>query len=142
MVEIYPDTEHALLKEISRGSETAFAAIFHGYRDRVYSYSLKMLQSEETAKEVTQDVFMKLWISRIKLGGSNQPGRIYFHHRPQSLFQPAETLRPGTQGGTTPSTKLAMSTTILKKPFISTSTGGYWIKQLPPCRRDKGKYMF
>ncbi len=67
MVEIFPDTEHALLKEISQGSETAFATIFHGYRDRVYSYSVKMLQSEETAKEVTQDVFMKLWISRAKL---------------------------------------------------------------------------
>ena len=65
--EFLPDREHELLKQVAEGDEQAFAEVFHHYRDKIYSYSLKLLQSEEVAKEITQDVFMKLWISRAKL---------------------------------------------------------------------------
>jgi len=67
MQEILPDKERWLLSNIAKGDERAFTELFHHYRDKIYSYSLKMLQSEEVAKEITQDVFMKLWISRAKL---------------------------------------------------------------------------
>jgi RNA polymerase sigma-70 factor (ECF subfamily) len=67
MQELLPDKEHLLLNKIAEGNEQAFTEIFHHYRNKIYSYSLKMLQSEEVAKEVTQEVFMKLWITRAKL---------------------------------------------------------------------------
>jgi RNA polymerase sigma-70 factor (family 1) len=41
-----------------------FEAIFHSYKGRVYSYVLAIVKSGENAEEVTQEVFIKLWLCR------------------------------------------------------------------------------
>ncbi len=50
--------------QVSQGSEEAFAALFRGYRPRVYGVALKMLKSEEEANDVLQEIFLKVWAKR------------------------------------------------------------------------------
>ncbi|MCF0074407.1 RNA polymerase sigma-70 factor [Dyadobacter sp. CY261] len=59
--------ETELLTEIAAGSEKAFAALFHWYRDKVYSTALRLTHSSFLAEEVVQDIFLKLWVKRSSL---------------------------------------------------------------------------
>jgi RNA polymerase sigma-70 factor (ECF subfamily) len=49
------------------GCRSSFERLYMCYRDRVYFYVLKMTKSEELAKEIVQDVFVKVWINREKV---------------------------------------------------------------------------
>ena len=44
--------------------ENAFKNIFDRYRNRLYGYVLTISHSTYTAEEITQEIFMKLWICR------------------------------------------------------------------------------
>jgi RNA polymerase sigma-70 factor (family 1) len=59
--------EQEWLGGIIRGDETAFAALFGAYRNRIYGIALRLTSSEMLAEEITQDVFLKLWLRREKL---------------------------------------------------------------------------
>ena len=56
--------ETELLTDIAAGSEKAFAALFHWYRDKVHSAAFRLTHSSFLAEEVVQDVFLKLWVKR------------------------------------------------------------------------------
>lgn len=62
--DIYKERE--LLDRLSKGEEYAFRTLFNRYREKVYSFSLTMVKSEETAEEITQDVFVGIWLNREK----------------------------------------------------------------------------
>lgn len=59
--------EAELLTQIAAGSDTAFAALFHWYRDKIYSVALRLTHSTFQAEEVVQDIFLKLWVKRESL---------------------------------------------------------------------------
>jgi RNA polymerase sigma-70 factor (ECF subfamily) len=61
----YPETE--LLQLIADGNEAAFRQLYDQHRDRIYSFSLQLLQREDLAEELVQDVFLKIWTSRAAL---------------------------------------------------------------------------
>lgn len=61
--------EEDLLIRIMEGDSNAFSILFHQYKNKVYAYAIKVLQSEVYAEEVVQDVFMKIWINREALLG-------------------------------------------------------------------------
>ncbi|SDL63299.1 RNA polymerase sigma-70 factor [Kriegella aquimaris] len=61
------ESESLLVIELSKGNEKAFRALFEMYRKDVYSYSLSLLKSSANAKEIVQDVFMKVWLHRENL---------------------------------------------------------------------------
>jgi RNA polymerase sigma-70 factor (family 1) len=44
--------------------EITFKRIFDTYKDRLYSYVLAVSHSSYTAEEITQEIFMKLWLCR------------------------------------------------------------------------------
>jgi RNA polymerase sigma-70 factor (family 1) len=48
--------------------ENTFKSIFDTYKDRLYSYVLAVSHSAYTAEEITQEIFMKLWLCRDALG--------------------------------------------------------------------------
>ncbi|WEK38355.1 MAG: RNA polymerase sigma-70 factor [Candidatus Pseudobacter hemicellulosilyticus] len=59
--------EAALLTRIAQADQSAFTALFHRYKDRVYEIALAYTGSVILAEEITQDVFMRLWAHREKL---------------------------------------------------------------------------
>lgn len=56
-----------MLQQIALGDEEAFSAIFDHYRKKIYSIALVYLKSAESAEEIVQDVFLKIWIKRSAL---------------------------------------------------------------------------
>ncbi|WP_285010617.1 RNA polymerase sigma factor [Pedobacter faecalis] len=59
--------ESELLAQIAQGDQRAFAALFKHYHRFLYSFSLRITSSEESANEVVQDVFLKIWLNRERL---------------------------------------------------------------------------
>lgn len=57
---IIPD----LLAQIALGNEQAFRSIFDLYWDKIYSVSLAFTKSAALSEELTQDIFLKIWIGR------------------------------------------------------------------------------
>jgi RNA polymerase sigma-70 factor (ECF subfamily) len=52
------------ISEIKQGGEAAFTEVFHAWYAKVYHYFLKKTRSAETAGELAQLSFIKLWQSR------------------------------------------------------------------------------
>src|SRR6202012_6094203 len=53
--------ERTLLARMGRRDERAFRQLYDAHRKKVYTFSLRMLQSPELAEEVLQEVFIKFW---------------------------------------------------------------------------------
>ncbi len=63
-----PDNEPELLLRISLGDAWAFRQIFNAYSRQVYSLCIKLTKDAEQAKDLTQEIFARLWIKRERLG--------------------------------------------------------------------------
>lgn len=59
--------EKKLLKDISEGDEKAFEVFFLHYYPRVKGFVAGLLQSQEEAEDVSQDIFFMLWNNRSSL---------------------------------------------------------------------------
>lgn len=51
----------ALLKQIESGEEAALLALHDRFANAVYSVAYRVLNNQQDAEEVTQDVFLRLW---------------------------------------------------------------------------------
>ncbi len=60
--------EPDLLEQIAKGSEAAFETIVRAYQKRLYSYVYKVTGSREVASDLVQDIFLRLWVRKEKLG--------------------------------------------------------------------------
>ena len=58
------NTGRDLLINIAEGNQQAFCNLFELFKQKVYSYSYHFTRSSFTAEEITQEVFMKIWVSR------------------------------------------------------------------------------
>lgn len=63
------DTEPELLLRISRGDAWAFRQVFDAYSRQVYSLCIKLTKDAEAAKDLTQEIFARLWVKREQLKG-------------------------------------------------------------------------
>jgi RNA polymerase sigma-70 factor (family 1) len=45
-----------------------FNKMFNNYKGRIYAYILAITKSEYVAEEITQEIFIKLWVARENLG--------------------------------------------------------------------------
>lgn len=61
------ENEQVLLERISSGDQKAFAIIFKFYSSFIYLFALKLTKSENTAEEIVQEVFVKIWTNRDQL---------------------------------------------------------------------------
>lgn len=55
--------ETALIAQLRLGNETAFKQVFEAHQDRIYNTILYMLQSTEEAEDLTQEVFVDVFLS-------------------------------------------------------------------------------
>ncbi len=52
---------------LSRDDVTAFNTLYHKYHRAVYSNIFKLVQQQQAAEDILQDVFASLWINRKKI---------------------------------------------------------------------------
>lgn len=59
--------EKGLLSDVASGEQAAFGMLYSQYGDIVFKLVLKYLGSVELAKDVSQEIFLKIWVKREKL---------------------------------------------------------------------------
>jgi RNA polymerase sigma-70 factor (ECF subfamily) len=74
MTEKFYDTGYkTLFTAIAGGDEQAFKSLFDIFKEKTYAVAYKWAKSTYAAEEITQDVFVSIWISRQQLGNVNDP---------------------------------------------------------------------
>ncbi|WGQ12374.1 RNA polymerase sigma-70 factor [Pedobacter gandavensis] len=53
-----------LLTKLKEGDELAFVKIYNQYRNKVYNYAYQLSKSTDTAEEIVQEVFIRIWQKR------------------------------------------------------------------------------
>jgi RNA polymerase sigma-70 factor (family 1) len=57
-----------LVRQLKKGSASAFNLIFKNYNQKVFNFCLQLLKKQQDAEEVTQEVFIALWQNRERIG--------------------------------------------------------------------------
>jgi RNA polymerase sigma-70 factor (ECF subfamily) len=60
-LELYDMSDEELLKEYQAGNRQAFELIYNRYKGVLYIHAYKMLRDEDEAKDVVQELFIKLY---------------------------------------------------------------------------------
>ncbi len=86
------DTGHetALFHRIAEGDESAFEALFHLYVPRIKPVIARIIQVEGPEKDIIQEIFLGIWLSREKLPEVIVPHNWIFkmvYHRCYSWLQ-------------------------------------------------------
>jgi RNA polymerase sigma-70 factor (ECF subfamily) len=72
------ENEQALLLSVAKGDERSFQALVKQYWPQIYGTALRLTRSPEQAKDLSQDIFVKLWNSREKLPEVENPGAFIY----------------------------------------------------------------
>lgn len=67
------NTERELLEQIASGNEIAFAILFRTVMPQLEPAVRKLVHSEEGMKDVIQETFIRVWMSRDTLPGLDKP---------------------------------------------------------------------
>lgn len=93
--------ESEILKRISIGDESAFCELFDYYQKFVFSFAHKLMRTEEVAEEIVQDVFLKIWERKERLGEVENFGgylnTLVRNHSFNQLRQLAHRQKVGTE---------------------------------------------
>ncbi|MEO7048275.1 MAG: sigma-70 family RNA polymerase sigma factor [Ferruginibacter sp.] len=68
-----PYTIFDLFRRIAEGDQQAFKEVFDACWPQVYGTTLRLIKSPEQAKDLAQDIFMRLWENREKLKTVQNP---------------------------------------------------------------------
>lgn len=79
------EEDAGLLQQLCSDSIFAFNALYTKYWAYIYQLAYKRLQDESLSKDVTQDIFLKLWQQRGQLHIDNLPAYLYICTRNQVL---------------------------------------------------------
>jgi len=63
--------EKDILAKAAEGNEAAFRVLFDKYHQKIYSFALHLTRSRFLAEDITQEVFVKIWLKRQDLAGIN-----------------------------------------------------------------------
>ena len=72
MISLPPNIK-SLFEAIANDDELAFKALFDLYKSRAYAVAFKLTKTAYAAEEITQDVFVSIWISRAQLAAVKNP---------------------------------------------------------------------
>jgi len=80
--------EPELLLLLQNGDEGAFASLFYAYKDKLFAFLLNITKSDAKAKDIVQDVFLKIWLNRANISEiENFNAYIYFIAQNQAIDQ-------------------------------------------------------
>jgi RNA polymerase sigma-70 factor (ECF subfamily) len=60
-------TDGELMQEIKAGNMLAFDELYRKYSKRLYKFTYSILKTKEEVENITQDVFLNLWLNREKV---------------------------------------------------------------------------
>lgn len=72
------ENEAKLIKQLIDGSEDAFDKIYHIYSQRLFGYCMSYTKSRDNAEDIVQEVFIKLWNSRLSIKSDTSLGAYIF----------------------------------------------------------------
>lgn len=78
MQKVLPYDITILLQQVAAGDEEAFRLIFDHYKEIFFSVAFKMTRSANIAEEITQEVFVTLWVKRKLIAGAKKPDSYVF----------------------------------------------------------------
>lgn len=78
-------THIQLFHSLAKGDENAFEKLFHLYFPRLHAFSCKIIHDSALAKDVVQNVFIKIWETRTSFDFENPEAFIYQMVRNSSL---------------------------------------------------------
>lgn len=55
------DVTHEFIEEIEKGNNTIFTEILNNFYKDIYSYTYRQVEDVEDAKDLTQDIFIKVY---------------------------------------------------------------------------------
>lgn len=84
MAEYKKYTDNELCVLLARDNEQAFAEIYHRYKVKMISASLRVLKSSELTEELVQNLFVKLWEHRHTID-PNQSLNAYLYKIAQNM---------------------------------------------------------
>lgn len=61
------NSERELLLQLRAGDESSFAQLYALYSPRMFGFLLKLTKKEDAAREILQEVFIRLWEKRVSL---------------------------------------------------------------------------
>ena len=67
-------TDRDLFARIAGGDEDAFETVFHSYNKTLFTFILSLVKVDADAREIIQEVFLKLWLKRETLSEIDNPG--------------------------------------------------------------------
>lgn len=68
-----PDNEQALFIRIAEGDETAFSVCYAEYGRVLLPFLIRLVGSRDSAEEVIQEIFLKVWLYRDRLAEVENP---------------------------------------------------------------------
>lgn len=71
-------TDKELFSLIAKGDQHAFRAFFYRYNNKIFFFTYHIVKQERDAEDLTQDVFLKLWLGRSTLDNIVDPGTYLF----------------------------------------------------------------
>lgn len=77
--------ESEILVELIKGDENAFTELYTKYSAMVYAKILRLTKCEETAKEILQELFLKIWEKRNQIDPA-KPFSAYLFQIAQNLM--------------------------------------------------------
>ena len=80
-MEIKPEVlgrETELFSMVSKENQKAFNEVYDHFEPRLFAFVCKITRSKVAAEEIVQELFIKLWIARTKLGKVKNPRAYVF----------------------------------------------------------------
>jgi len=77
--------DSSLFRKIKKGDEGAFELLFYRYYPRLLAFAREIVQSEDIANDMLQDVYLKLWEKRKELRDISVKNLLYTMVRNQCL---------------------------------------------------------
>lgn len=83
-------TEKGYIEAVSKGDEQAFESLFLHYFPRIKGFISGILQNEEEAEDISQDIFVSMWQNRDRLTGIENLNAYLFRMAKNTVFRHIE----------------------------------------------------
>lgn len=75
------------MQQVAAGDQKAFRVLFDQYKERFYAVARKMTRSDDTAQEMVQEIFIKIWQNRYSLSQVNDADAYLFTILYRQIFR-------------------------------------------------------